>query len=222
MTDSLLVTIPGGSTSNSLCSLSEANGYLTNSFYAPYGTIPPDWDAMDTSEQESLLILAGMVLNGMSWYGWQVYEDQAMCWPRWLKSRKHSKDKFIITGYGIFPDDSSEYFTAATAKFPESVKKAQALFAYDVMYRGLQGRTSAAVGPATDAIKSINLFGDVSLTFDPGQEVPMRDLQNLNSLLRIRAYEIYELLAPHVTEFNFIGHWEDWEPERLKSITPTT
>ncbi len=219
MADSLLITTLGGSTSNSMCTLAEADTYLTNSFYGgTYGTIPAEWDDMDDAEKESLLILAGLVMNGMSWVGWPVYEDQAMCWPRWLVYKTQSNNRLNITSWGAFADDESELFTADTARLPDAVKKAQAYIAYDVVWRGLQNRTSPSAGPASDAIKSISLFGDVSLSFDPGQEVPMRDLQSINGFMRARAHEIYQLLAPYVTEMNFIGHWDDWTPTLLDAV----
>lgn len=205
---------------NSLCSLAEADAFLTDSFYGgAYGTIPAAWDDMDDGEKEQLLILAGMVMNRMTWVGWPVYEDQAMCWPRWLGNFDVSQTRYDLGLYGGFPTSwGDDNFTEETAQFPLNVKKAQAFIAYDVIFRGLQNRTSPTAGPATDAIKSINLFGDVSMSFDSGQEVPMRDLASLSALLRIRAYEIHELLAPYVAEMNFIGVWDDWEPALLDAV----
>lgn len=219
MADSLLITTLGGSASNSLCTLAEADTYLTASFYGgTYGVIPDDWDEMSDEEKESLLILAGLIMNGMSWIGWPVYEDQAMCWPRWLTYKTQSDNRLTMTSWGLFPVDDSDLFTAETAKMPTSIKKAQAYIAYDVMWRGLQNRTSPSAGPASDAIKSISLFGDVSLSFDPGQEVPMRDLQSINGFMRARSHEIYQMLAPYVTETNLIGHWDDWTPTLLDAV----
>lgn len=219
MADSLLITTLGGSTSNSLCTLAEADTYLADSFYGgTYGDIPSDWDDMSDEEKESLLILAGLVMNGMSWVGWPVYEDQAMCWPRWLAYKTQPNSRLTITSWGTFPSDESELFTADTARLPVGVKKSQAFIAYDIVWRGLQNRTSPSAGPASDAIKSLSLFGDVSLSFDPGQEVPMRDLQSINGFMRSRSHEIYQLLAPFVTEMNFIGDWDDWTPMLLDAV----
>jgi hypothetical protein len=213
----VFITTPGGSSSNSLCTVAEADDYLDASFYDTTA-----WFDLTEAEKGSLLVIAGLVMNGMNWIGWPVYENQAMCWPRWIKAQKYPNKAHFLSDYSLFGEDESDLFTDETVKFPDAMKKAQAFIAYDVVYRGLQNRTSAAAGPASDAIRSLSLFGDISLSFDPGQEVPLRDLCNLSGFLRSRSLEVYTLLSPYVSEYCFTGDWDDWEPEFLDEVAATT
>ena len=166
-------------------------------------------------------MLAALAMNGLPWLGWQVYEKQAACWPRWpfpeAMNPRYARKYRYYSGFAYtFPEDD---YTAATAEFPVNVKKAQAYLAYDVIYRGIQGRTSPSAGPAQDAIKSLSLFGDISLSFGEHQErLLMNDSLSLLGLLRAGHPEIYLLLAKHVTEINFISDWSDYEPELLDEV----
>ena len=136
-------------------------------------------------------------MTNMNWVGYPVYENQAMPWPRW-------------TGH-------EDEFTAATAVFPNNIKKAQSYVAYDVIYRALQNRTSPSAGPAGDAIKAISLFGDISLTFENGTEVALRDGFGIGMLLTQHP-TIGLLLSPYVTQFGFIGDWIDETPDLLDEV----
>jgi len=158
---------------------------------------------MSDEEQENLLILAGMAMKNLFWLGWPGYEKQAMSWPRWM------------------PNDDEDY-DEENLEIPGAVKKAQALMAYDVIYRGLQKRTSPSAGPGTDAIKGVSLFGDISLSFGDKLDVPLKDGFSLTGLLRAGHPEIYLLLSPYVTEIGFIGDWSEQTPELLDEVAPTT
>jgi hypothetical protein len=207
-----LITTPGSSGSNSLCSLVEADAYIAASFYNKTA-----WDATEDSEKESLLIIGGMIFNGFTWLGWPVYTNQAMCWPRWLAMQKPAPGYIGDTAPSYDPDDLVE----ADAVFPDAIKKAFAYFCYDVLYRSLQNRTSPGAGPATDAIRSISLFGDISLSFSPDLEIPMRDLSSISGLLRTRSPEIWALLSPYVSEMYFISDWDAWQPALLDEVAPS-
>lgn len=222
-----LISTPGGSNSNVLCSLAEADAYIAASLYPDKAT----WPEKDETERESLLILAGLAMNDMNWIGWKVYREQAMCWPRWMwpKAPPAGRSRKRVTG--AFPSDvqygdpywrlDDEDFVEATAVFPQNVQKAFAYFAYDVTDRMLQGRTSPAAGPATDAIKSLSLFGDLSMSFSPEADLSLLDMTNLSALLRGRHYEIYQLLQAYVADGSSYGN-ERFEPTLLDEITATT
>lgn len=222
MADSLLVTIVGGATSNSLCSLTEADAYIAGSLYADKAT----WAGLEESEQESLLILAGLAFNGMNWAGWKCYTNQAMCFPRWKDPdppQSYRKPRMVLgpfphtVEYGYMFDDEDTLFTAATALMPDNIKKAQAYYAYDVIYRAIQNRTSPAVGPASDALNSISLFGDVSISWNQQLNVGLADIGSLTGLLRARSPEIYLLLQDWVCEYMSHGH-SRFEPTLLDAV----
>lgn len=187
----------GSKTANSFCTVAEADEFLEAS-----GWDVSLWDALDDEEKENLLILAALALNNLSWIGWKCYERQNLAWPRWF--------------------EEEEYFTADTISLPDDIKKTQAFLAFDVIYRGIQGRTSPSAGPATDAVKSLSLFGDISLSFGNATEVPLRDGISLTGLLRAGHPEIYLLLSPYVVEIHFIGDWNAaLPPDLLDEVAPT-
>jgi hypothetical protein len=216
--DGLIVT-PGSSDANSLLSLDEFDSYIAASFYDKTA-----YSIMSDTEKTSLLILTGITFNAFSWLGYEVYEDQAMAWPRWLTLVER---EIIHTTLGpVNYDGVSDYegpwsggdveYTAETAVFPEQIKCACAWYAYDVYYRSIQGRTSPGSGPAADALKSYSMFGDVSMSFDTNMEIPLRDITSISGLLRGRCPEIWTLMSPFVTEVRFMG--SDWQSDGPKKL----
>lgn len=196
----ILVATTGASNANSLCDRSEARTYILAS-----GLSITDWDDLSAEEQDNALILAGIALKNLIWDGFPCYMYQAMPFPRWR--------------------GDEEEFTADTAQNPETIKQAQALLAYDVIWRGLQGRTSPATGPATDAIKSLSLFGDISISFRDSAEIPLRNGITLAGLMRAGYSQIYLLLSEWATEIGFLSDWLEEEPDLLDEIVavvPTT
>ena len=214
-----LITTPGSSDANSLVSSEEFDSYVAASFYdkTAYATL-------SEAEKTSLLILTGITFNAFSWLGYEAYEDQAMAWPRWLTPVEREVIHTVLgpINYDGSNDDAfwtgtSEKYSADTVLLPEQIKCAYAWYAYDVYYRSIRGRTSPSAGPATDALKSYSMFGDVSMSFDTGQEVPMRDITSISGLLRSRSPEIWTLMSPLVTEVRFIG--SDWQSKGPNKLT---
>ena len=187
-----LITTPGGSIANSLCSLEEASTFLAGS-----GLDLTAWEDSSEAEQENLLILSGLALNNLAWRGWPCYEKQAMCWPRWLPGE-------------------AEY-SADTATFPENVKRAQALLGYTVIRPGIQPPENPMAAPATHAIKSLSLFGDVSISFGEALEVPLRDGLSLAMLSRTGHTQLYLLLSAWAVEVHIFGDSDD-EPTLLDEV----
>jgi hypothetical protein len=177
----------GGNAANSFCTVAEADEWIAASHY------PGDaWDAQTDGEKESLLVLAGMLMNNMSWCDYEVYEDQAMSWPRWSwESAREYEDGDVIT-------------------IPAAIRKAQAWIAYDVVYRGLQGASSPSEGRGADAISSLSLFGDVSISFG-GAERSLADGTAFARAVQSEHWPIYALISAYVSEVHFTrGRTRAW------------
>jgi len=188
-----LVTTMGSKTANSYCTVEEADEYIAAQW--PDDTV---WADLEDEERENLLLLACLAMQNLIWLGWPVYENQALALPVW--------------------DYDEEDFDEDTVSIPDNVKKAQALIAYDVIYRGLKNRTSPDSGPATDAIKGFALFGDISVNFGSAAETPLTTGFNLAGLLRAGHPEIYLLLSPYVSEIGMVRDWTEQAPDLLDEI----
>ena len=192
----LIVTV-GGSESNSLCTLAEADGYIAASRYDKTA-----WDEMSDEEKENLLILAGKVMNNLAWTDHPVYRNQAMePAPRWSK------------------EEAAEYAAGDPITVPDHLKKAQAYIAYDFVHRRLcTGSANPADGAASDAIQRFSLFGDLTVTFADGEH-SLTDAGRITAALRSEHPEIWWLISEDVTEVRFIGDWNDEAPALLDEVT---
>jgi hypothetical protein len=192
---SLIHAVPGSSQANSLATLAEIKHYLSYSMLDLTA-----WEDLEVPEQENCAIIMAYAMRNLNWRGYKCYKYQAMPFPRWF--------------------EDAEDFTIGTAEFPEDVKIAQALGTVDIIVRGLAGRTSPGAGAAGDAIKSLSLFGDISISFGNQTNVPLRDGLSLSGLMQAGHFEIYERLAPYVVEIGFGGSWKE-APELLDPVLPT-
>jgi len=191
---SLLITEPGYSGSNSLCTTVEASAYMASVVFLP--GLADAWEALSDTEQEWLLYMAALAMNNMNWTGWKCYTNQAMCFPRWKEDETEWDEDHVV--------------------FPDDMKKAQTYIAMDVIWRGIQGRTAADSAAVSDAIKSLSLFGDISISFDTKTEASLRDGISLTGLLRSGHPETYFLLSPWVKEIGFIGTWGRYNSDELR------
>lgn len=195
----MLVVLPYGSRlANSLITVAEADAHIADS---PYPTAA--WSALTAAKKEYRLILAAKFMKSrFSWSGWEIYEDQALPFPRWFPRESDSQ--------ASVPSD-------VEVTIPEDIKRAQAYIAFAVIHRGLLGVSDPADGKVAEPeIKSLSLFGRmrVETTDTPAART---DQSIFEGLITSEYFQIGLLLADYVTTINIIPHRT--APVKLNSVS---
>jgi hypothetical protein len=99
----------GGSTSNSYCSLTEADAYFADRLNSS------EWTSASQGTKEKALITATRRIDEEQFVGYKVSKDQALKWPR----------------YNVLDEDGFFYF--ATDSIPERVKQAVFVTALELL-----------------------------------------------------------------------------------------
>lgn len=182
-----LVTTIGSKSANSYISVESADSILTAS--SIYDTAA--WTSLASSAKEERLILACLVMNRMSWAGYQVYENQALAFPR-----RWTADEAI--------------------EIPLNIQKTQAFIALDVIHRGLVSLSNPSSGVSKAAIKSLSLFQQsLTVTRADGPVTPA-DTSGLEQIIRTSHFPIYLLIDPYLTQVDVLPALEG--PEMLAEV----
>jgi hypothetical protein len=191
----ILRTTMGASNANSFVNLGEADAYMAASSFRDRNL----WIELGEEERENLLILAALIMSGMSWEWWPVYENQALPFPRWR-------------------------YDTDTVQIPEAIKKAQTYIAWDIVYRNFQSTSSASDGALGDTIARFDLFGDVSITYgrSGAAEISIADGETWGDIINNDHLVIDLLLQkyrPQITISTALS--DDYAPEFLVEVAAT-
>jgi len=182
-----LVTTIGSRSANSYISVGSADSILAAS--SLYDTAA--WSALTSTAKEERLLLACLLMNRMSWVGFQVYKNQALAFPR----RWTAEDDIEI---------------------PLNIRQAQAFIAYDVIHRGLVSVSNPSKGISRAAIKSLSLFQQsLTVTRADGPMTPA-DTSGFEQIIRTSHFPIYLLIDPYLTQVSVLPAPEG--PELLDEV----
>lgn len=166
-----LIPVVGGWRSNSFITVSEATSILTAS---PVDTT--EWSAVSTPDKEQRLILAARAMATLSFRGYRVYEEQALCFPRTCQ-----------------PD---------VTVIPTNVKEAQALIAWLVIHRGLVSLSSPNEGTSGSPVTSVSLGGLLSVSFATS---PAPKGSSLDEAIVSEYFPVYMALVEYLTPLRIMN-----------------
>jgi hypothetical protein len=190
-----IITTPGGSSSNSFITVSEADAYLAATTL--FDTSP--WQSLTEAQKEERLILAALLMKTrFNWIGWPLYKKQALPFPRRM------------------PGD--EDFDESAIAIPEDIKNAQAYIALDIVHRGSVGLTPASHGTPKPDLKRLSLFGSLDVTLsDTAQGTS--DPSSLGRAIASPHWVIEQMLSRYLTTIRFINAASiDDAPELLDEV----
>ncbi len=190
-----LITTPGGSSSNSFITVSEADAYLTAATLFDTSV----WDSLTEAQKEERLIHAALLMKTrFNWIGWPIYRRQALPFPRWQSDEQD--------------------FDESTVTIPEPIKQAQAYIALDIVHRGSVGLTPVSDGMPKPDLKRLSLFGSLEVTLSD----TIRGTSDSSSLGRSVAsphWVIEQMLSPYLTTVQLISAAStDDSPELLDEV----
>lgn len=191
-----LITTPGGSSSNSFVTITEADTYLAASTIIDATA----WDTLTEAQKEERLVYAALLMKAQfMWIGWLVYRNQALPFPRWM------------------PDEQD--FDPATIHIPEAIKRAQAFMSLDIVHRGSIGLSPASDGNPKPDLKRLALFGSLDVTLGNTQH-GASDPSRLGRMTQSGHWMIEQLLAPYSTTVQFTSATASNDaPDLLEEVT---
>lgn len=170
-----ICTTPGGSSSNSFITVSEADSYLAATTL--FDATP--WEDLTESHKEERLMHAALLMKtGFHWIGRPVYKRQALPFPRRL------------------PD--AQDVDGSTITIPEPIRKAQAYIALDIVHRAAVGLTPASHGMSRRDLKRLSLFGSLDVTLGEMPHAPS-DPSSLGRSVASAHWVVQHILSPYVT-----------------------
>jgi len=197
-----LITLVGCDTANSFVDLDEASTILAA---APFDTVA--WDDESEAWQEGRLIMAAELMECLSWRGYKAYQYQALCFPRTVRTQSRE-----VAGVGvILSETDTEYSGFRTGvtwswvalgatdltTIPTKIKEAQTYIAWLVISRGLTSLKGPASGVGGAPVKSVNLGGQLAVTF---ADTNFQDRSVLRNLIMNNEFPIAFKLAPFLTQ----------------------
>jgi hypothetical protein len=187
-------TTVGGENANSFCTVDWAKEFLTAQ---PFDT--SDLVAVDDEEDAAIsdeeiaagLVYAALQMNDLPWRGQRAFIYQRLCWPR--------------VGIGLMTQMEGTtldaQYDAQSTTIPDDIKAVQTLVWWFVIRKGFLHQQTISVEDGPD-VKSVNLAGLVSATFEDGQ-TPVGSL--LNRIIMSPDFPIYLWLGNYVSRMRFRG-----------------
>lgn len=164
-----IVSTAGGASSNSYCSLAEAEAYFEGRLYKSA------WDDADDDEGKiPALIWATRILETrVRWNGTKATAAQALQWPRGYVVNPYYGDMVVPTP--SMQADYSQVLYISDADIPQFIKDAECEMAL-----ALLGGTDVTLDPTTAAYNSISV-GPISLNINDSPRAitlpkPVREL----------------------------------------------